>query len=315
MRRAFLLAASLLALAAPAADAQTRAPHVVFVTGDEEYRSEESMPMLARILKRDHGFRVTVLYSLDEQGFIDPNNLTNIPGLEALDSADLMVMFTRFRALPEPQLKRILDYVESGRPVVGFRTSTHALRYPNDSTRTFYNEEWERRLFGQRWIVHHGHFGDGAEPLTDVQIMPWRTTHPILRGVKPFQAFSWLYHVEGGEHELSGDSKPLLTGRALRTNQTQRLAQYPLVNPVAWTKTYTGSYGKAARVFFTTLGHPYDFRDESMRKLALNGILWAMGMESRIPPEGARADIVGEYAPAPSGFGSIFKKGVRPPPL
>ena len=315
MRRALLLAAALLALAAPGATAQERAPHVVFVTGDEEYRSEESMPMLARILKRDHGFRVTVLYSLDEQGFIDPNNLTSIPGLEALDSADLMVMFTRFRALPEPQLKRILDYVESGRPVVGFRTSTHAFRYPNDSTRTFYNEEWERRVFGQKWIVHHGHFGDGAEPLTDVQIVPWRTTHPVLRGVQPFQAYSWLYHVEGGEHELYGDSKPLLTGRALRTNQTARLAQYPLVNPVAWTKTYTGSYGRPARVFFTTLGHPYDFRDASMRKLALNGILWAMGMESRIPAECARADIAGEYAPAPSGFGSVFKKGVRPPPL
>ena len=315
MRRALLLASAFVALLAPGATAQTRAPHVVFVTGDEEYRSEESMPMLARILKRDYGFRVTVLYSLDEQGFIDPNNLTHLPGLEALDSADMMVMFTRFRALPEPQLKRILDYVESGRPVVGFRTSTHALRYPNDSTRTFYNEEWERRLFGQKWIVHHGHFGDGAEPLTDVQIVPWRTTHPILRGVAPFQAFSWLYHVEGGEHELYGDSKPLLTGRALRTNQTARLAQYPLVNPVAWTKTYTGSFGKPARVFFTTLGHPYDFRHESMRKLALNGILWAMGMESRIPAEGARADIVGEYAPAPSGFGSVFKKGVRPPPL
>ena len=315
MRGAFLLAAALVALATPGAQAQTRAPHVVFVTGDEEYRSEESMPMLARILKRDYGFRVTVLYSLDEQGFIDPNNLTNLPGLAALDSADLMVMFTRYRALPEAELRHILDYVESGRPVVGFRTATHGLRYPNDSTRTFYNEEWERRLFGQKWIVHHGHFGDGVEPLTDVQIVPWRETHPILRGVKPFQAFSWLYHVEGGEHELYGDSKPLLTGRALKTNQTQNLARYPLVNPVAWTKTYTGSAGKTARVFFTTLGHPYDFRDESMRRLALNGMLWAMGMESRIPAEGARADFVGEYSPTPSGTGKVYRQGVRPPPL
>ena len=317
IRRLLLVAALLSPVAADAAaqEGAARPPHVVFVTGDEEYRSEESMPMLARILKRDHGFRVTVLYSLDEQGFIDPNELANLPGLEALDSADLMVIFTRFRALPDAQLRHLVDYVESGRPIVGFRTSTHALRYPNDSTRAFYNEEWERRVFGQKWITHHGHFGDGAIPLTSVEPVAWRTSHPILRGVEPFQAYSWLYHVDGGEHELYGDSRPLLVGEALRTNHADEPEKYPLTNPVAWTKTYTGRSGMAARVFFTTLGHPYDFRDESMRKLALNGILWALGMESRIPPEGARAEIVGEYAPAPSGFGSVFRKGVRPPPL
>ena len=319
MSRRLLLLLALLLVPAASALAQSlpagRAPHVVFVTGDEEYRSEESMPMLARILKRDYGFRVTVLYSLDENGIIDPNNLTNLPGLEALDSASLLVMFTRFRALPDAQLRHILDYVESGRPVVGFRTATHAFRYQNDLSRAHLNESWERQLFGQRWITHHGHFGDGAIPLTSVSILPWRTTHPIMRGVKPFQAYSWLYHVEGGDHELYGDSKPLLLGEALRTNHTNALAKYPLTNPVAWTKTYTGRSGIAARVFFTTLGHPYDFRDESMRKLSLNGILWALGMEGRIPAEGARADMVGEYAPAPSGFGSLYKKGMRPPPL
>jgi uncharacterized protein len=318
MRRSLLALLALLAICAPAAAAQLpagRAPHVVFVTGDEEYRSEESMPMLARILKRDYGFRVTVLYSLDERGFIDPNNLTNLPGLEALDSADLMVMFTRYRALPDSQLRHILDYVESGRPVVGFRTATHALRYPNDSTRAHLNERWERELFGQRWITHHGHFGDGAIPLTAVSPISWKTSHPILRGVKPFQAYSWLYHVDGGEHELYGDSRPLLVGEALRSNHMNELEKYPLTNPVAWTKTYTGRAGRAARVFFTTLGHPYDFRDESMRKLALNGMLWALGMESRIPADGARADVVGEYSPSASGTGKVYRQETRPPPL
>ena len=314
MMRPLLLLLAALALSFSGASAQ-RAPHVVFVTGDEEYRSEESMPMLARILKRDYGFRVTVLYSLDAQGFIDPNNLTNLPGLEALDSADLMVMFTRYRALPDAQLRHILDYVDSGRPVVGFRTATHALRYPNDSTKTYLNEQWERELFGQRWITHHGHFEDGKAPLTDVQPISWMTSHPILRGVKPFKAYSWLYHVDGGEHALYGDSRPLLVGEALRSNHMNELDKYPLTNPVAWTKTHTGRSGKTGRVFFTTLGHPFDFRDESMRKLALNGILWAMGMEGRIPAEGARADVVGEYVPTGSGTGKIYKQGVRPPPL
>ena len=161
-----LLRLLLLLLLAPAPAA---AQHVVFVTGDEEYRSEESMPMLARILKRDYGFRVTVLYSLDERGVIDPNNVASIPGLAALTDADLMVMFTRFRALPDSQLRHIVEYAESGRPMVGFRTATHAFSYPDDSPHQDMNEDWPRRVFGQKWIVHHGHFDDGGRPLTAVE--------------------------------------------------------------------------------------------------------------------------------------------------
>lgn len=289
---------------------------VVFVTGDEEYRSEESMPMLAAILERDYGFDVKVLYALDPDGYIKPDNLTSIRGLEALETADLMVMFTRYRALPDAQLRYILDYAESGRPIVGFRTATHAFKYENDPVHAYLNEEWPRKVFGQRWIVHHGHFDDGAKPLTDVQPIAWKVGHPVLRGIEPFQAHSWLYHVDGGEHELYGDSKPLLVGTALRSRHAEKgaLDRYPLTNPVAWTKTYTGRSGKPARVFFTTLGHPYDFKERSMRKLALNGILWALGMEARIPADGARADIVGDYDPNNSGFGGRYKKGLRPRP-
>lgn len=314
MTKPFTLAALALALFAGRGEAQ----HVVFVTGDEEYRSEESMPMLARILQRDYGFRVSVLYSLDDEGFIDPNNVSSIAGLSALESADLMVMFTRFRALPDSQLRHITRYADSGRPMVGFRTSTHAFRYPDESPHAAeLNEEWPRRVFGQKWIVHHGHFEDGGRPLTRVEPISERSEHPILRGVEPFQAYSWLYHVTGGGDELYGDSEPLVVGEALRSNHAEEgnTARYPLTNPVAWTKTHTGGSGRPARVFFTTLGHPYDFREQSMRKLALNGILWALGLEDRIPPEGAPADFAAEYDPNNSGFGELFKQGVRPPPL
>ena len=312
---AALLLSPLLPAAAPAQAAPAADPvHVVFVTGDEEYRSEESMPMLARILERDHGFRATVLYALDEEGYVDPNLLDHIPGLEVLRDADLMVLFTRWRALPDSQLRHVLEYAESGRPLVGFRTATHPFRYESDPARAHLNEAWPRKVFGQHWIVHHGHFDDGAAPLTRVEPLSWRTGHPVLRGVHPFLAFSWLSHVDGGEHELHGDSRPLLVGTALRSRHRERgeLDRYPLTNPVAWTKTYTGESGRPARVFFTTLGHPYDFFQPSMRKLALNGILWALGMEAEIPPEGARAEVAGEYDPPNSGFGDRYRKGVRP---
>lgn len=285
-------------------------PHIVFVTGDEEYRSEESMPMLARILLRELDCRITVLYSLDKNGYVDPNATDNLPGTEALKTADLMVIFTRFRNLPDPQLQPILDYAESGKPIVGFRTATHAFRYENDPSKAHLNEEWPLKVFGQKWITHHGHFDDGQNPLTSVSLLQNQKDHPILRGVKPFSAYSWLYHVQGKGHELSGDSQPILTGTALKSAHRDA---YPLTNPVAWTKTYTGTSGKPARVFFTTLGHPYDFKDESMRKLALNGIFWALGKESQIPQDGVKADFAVPYTPNNSGMGDKYKKNQKPP--
>jgi len=291
-------------------------PKIVFVTGDEEYRSEESMPMLAKMVERNLGAETVVGYSLDSSGVIDPNNLYHISELDELEDADLMVVFTRYRQLPAEMAKKITDYVESGRPVMGFRTSTHAFKYleEKDSALMVLNDEWPSRVFGQQWITHHGHFNDGHGRLTEVSIPESKQDNPILNGVQPFEAYSWLYHVDGGDWSLSGDSEPVLMGHSLRSNHEEagNLDQYPLDQPVAWTKTYTGTSGEPARVFFTTLGHPYDFREESMRKLALNGIYWALGMEDEIPEGGSDATIVGEYEPNNSGFGELYKKGVRP---
>ncbi len=287
---------------------------VVFVTGDEEYRSEESMPMLANLLQKSLDAEVRICYSLDSSGYVDPNNTKSISGLGALVDADLMVIFTRFRALPDDQLKLIDDFAQSGKPMVGFRTATHAFFYEDDSSKIYYNEEWPIKVFGQKWITHHGHFEDGHGRLTDVEIIEEKKDHPILRGVTDFEAYSWLYHVDGGSDSLYGDSEPLLRGTSLRSNHQEagRLDQYPLTNPVAWTKTYQGT-GGTSRVFFTTLGHPFDFKETSMRKLALNGIFWALGKENEIPQDGLNADF-GDYTydPNNSGFGEKFKKGLKP---
>lgn len=296
-------------------------PHIVFVTGDDEYRSEESMPMLAQILKRDYGFDVTVCYSLDENGNIAPGNQKSISGLEALDDADLMVLFTRFRDLPPDQFQHFLKYVQSGKPVVGFRTATHAFLFRDPkSPYKEWNDKKIAELVGQKWITHHGHFGDGHEYLTQVTINTEAKDHPILRGVEPYKAYSWLYHVDGGSegHQLAGDSQPLLTGHSLKSGHEMKgnLEKYPLDNPVAWTKTYTGEGGTKGRVFFTTTAHPFDFKDPNVRKLALNGILWSLGMEDKIPTDGAKADLAGEYDPNNSGTGpEKYKTGQKPKKL
>jgi glycerophosphoryl diester phosphodiesterase/type 1 glutamine amidotransferase len=258
--------------------AQSR-PHVVFVTGDDEYRSEITMPMIAAILEKQ-GFRTSVARAVPR-----PQVRDNIEGLEAVDSADLMVMFTRFRALPDAQLKHIENYVASGKPMVGLRTTTHAFLYPKDNPHAALNDGFGTDIFGQKWITHHGHSSS-----TDVALIPAAREHPILRGVTPFHATSWLYHVA----PLAGEGATLLLeGSSVNSNHTKR-PQYPPLQPVAWTRTYKG-----ARVFFTTLGHPADFEQPSMRRLLVNGIHWALGRD--VPAGGANVDTVGPWT-APEGF-------------
>ena len=250
--------------------------HVVFVTGDDEYRSEYSMPMIARILEAKHGMRASVAYARPT-----PQSRTNVEGLEALRTADLAVFYLRWRELPDAQLQMILDYLGSGKPLVGLRTTTHSFQYPKDHPQQRWNDGFGIDVFGQKWIRHHG-----AASSTDVAAIPEQAAHPILRGVEtPFRARSWLYVVD----PLHGDPTPLLAGRAVNPAGKDLSPQ-----PVAWTKTY----GRA-RVFFTTLGHPEDFHAAAMRRLLVNGIYWALGRE--VPRGGAEVDIVGGYEPPPSG--------------
>ena len=260
--------------------AQARAPHVVFVTGDDEYRSEITMPMIAAILEKSYGIKTSVAYARPI-----PQSKANIEGLEALDTADLMVMYTRFRALPDDQLARIMKYVDAGKPIVGLRTSTHAFLYPEGSTHVALNDGFGRDVFGQKWITHHGN-----KSTTQVSVSTASASHPILRGVSPFAARSWLYHVE----PLNGPATILLEGDSLNSQQVGKHDKFPTHQPVAWTREHKG-----ARVFFTTLGHPVDFEQPSMRRLVVNGILWALGRD--VPSGGADATPVTPYV-APESF-------------
>ena len=116
-------------------DGPAKGKHVVLVAADEEYRSEEMLPQMAKILAKHHGFKCTVLFAIDRKdGTINPNQNDNIPGLENLKSADLLVLFARWRKLPDEQMKAIVDYIESGRPIIGMRTATHAFNLSGGKT-------------------------------------------------------------------------------------------------------------------------------------------------------------------------------------
>jgi type 1 glutamine amidotransferase len=286
--------------------------NIVLVSGDEEYRSEESLPQLAKILATYHGFRCTVLFAIDpKDGTVNPERLDNIPGLEALDSADLMVILTRFRDLPDDQMKHIVDYVESGKPIVGLRTATHAFALKSSPTYAKYN--WNspdggfgRLVLGETWIKHHGKHGKES---TLGIINAQEATHPILKGIRSGELWSKT-DVYEAHLPLPGDSKVLVFGEVLSGMSPKDPAVSGAVNnpmmPIAWVKSYTGASGKPSRVFTTTLGTSEDLLTEANRRLFVNACYWALGMERKIRAD-AKVPLVGTYQPHPYSFGGHVK--------
>jgi hypothetical protein len=297
-----------------AGDGPAKGKQAVLISGDEEYRSEEALPQLAKILAKHHGFRCTVLFAVDaKDGTINPNQSDNLPGLQALESADLMIIATRFRNLPDEQMKFVVDYVESGRPIIGMRTATHAFNVPGD--RKYANYGWSnkdggfgRRVLGETWVNHHG--GHGSQSTRGI-IAPGQQSNPILRGIKDGDVWG---PTDVYEVHLPADCSPLLLGQVV---EGMKPTDKPLVGaknepmmPVAWTKTFTGDAGKAARVFTTTMGAATDLETEGTRRMLVNAAYWAVGLEDKIADK-SNVDIVGEYKPLAFGFGG-FEKGRTP---
>jgi hypothetical protein len=282
-----------------------RGKHIVLIAGDQEYRSEESIPALARILASRHGFHCTVLFSTNRQtGQIDPDTLDNIPGLEALRQADLMVLFARWLELPDEQMKEIVDYTNSGRPIVALRTSTHPFNYQKHPespyARFSYNNKefaggYGRQVLGETWI---NHYGAHQKQSTRGVAAPEMSQHPILRGVKDIWGESDAYAIT----TLFGDSRPLVLGQVLMGMQPDSPPDpAKQLVPVAWIKTYTGDSGKTSRIFTTTMGHAMDFQNEGFRRMVVNACYWLLGMEPRIFPTRG-VDLVGGYHPNPIGL-------------
>ena len=244
--------------------AQNSKPLVVFVCGDHEYGGEQTLPFIAAELEKNYGIRTKVLTA-----YPNKNAEENIPGLEALKDADLAVFFLRWRRLPADQIALIEDYLKTAKPVMGFRTSSHAFNYPKDHPLARWNAFGEFALNAPPgWGGKAGHTHYGHESTTIAYKV---AKHPILKGVsKEFSASSWLYHVLP-DYPVKG-SQAILMGKAINPDKKA------VDNPIAWTGT--NSYG--AKIFMTTLGHPLDFAVEDFQKIVINGIHWELGMK---PPK------------------------------
>ena len=312
-------------------DGPGKGKHVVFLTGDEEYRSEEGLPMLAKILSQRHGFKCTVLFSVDADGTINPNNGASLSNPAALDSADAIVMLIRFRHWNDEAMKRFHDAVQRGVPIVGLRTATHAFNMPKDSTYgawTWNNQEggFGRMVLGETWVSHWGkHRAEATKGVIEASAKG----NPVLRGVTDVFGTTDVY-----EAAPPADATILMRGLSLKgMNPTDEPADYKKKNragveqgindpamPIAWTREVKNEAGKTNKVLCTTMGAASDLTSEGLRRLVVNGVYWGLGLE--VP---AKADVSyvdpfnplmygtkdGSDASDPHRF-RAFKKGVKP---
>lgn len=304
----------------PGGDGPGAGRQIVFVTGDEEYRSEEGMPQLAAILAERHGFTTTVLFAIDPQtGLVNPDHRGNIPGLEALAQADLVVLFTRFRSLGDEQAAHLDAYLKTGKPLVALRTATHAFAMAEGSAYGHWTwngnqEGWAggfgRRVLGETWINHHGHHGHEA---TRGLLVDGRRDHPILAGLEDGAIFGPT-DVYGVRLPLPEGCTPLVLGQVVAGMDpadppVEGPKNDPMM-PVAWTREHGPDSGLPRRVFTTTMGASQDLLSPGLRRLLVNACYWALELED-VQPVPADVDLVGTYEPSPYAFGG-FREGLRP---
>lgn len=292
--------------------------HVVLIAAEQEYRSEQALPMLARVLSKHHGFDCTVLFSVNETGQVDPtlpapfkdkSRRHNIPGLKYLADADCVIWMSRFMQLPDDQMQHFHDYFDSGKPLIALRTANHGFmggkRYTVDGRQISL-----KQMLGGTFMGHHG--GWHRESTRGI-IAAEQNSHPILTGVTDIWGTSDVYRCHNERFPFPEDCTALVLGQPLvnlEPTAEPNTSKEPL--PVAWTKTWTGNGGKPSRVFHFTMGSGEDFANAGVRRITVNAVYWGLAMESAISADSS-VDIIGDYQPLKPGF-NYEKLGVKPHP-
>jgi len=301
-------------------DGPGKGKHIVLISGDEEYRSEEAMPMLGKILAERHGFKCTVLFAIDpETGQIEPRNVKNIPGMEKLCDADMMIVFLRFRELPDEQMKYFVEFLDSGKPILGLRTATHAFNYRDNKASPYAKYSFRSKdpaggfgqhVLGDTWINHHGHHGhESTRGVIDEEF----ADHCILKGVEDIWGPTDVY----GIVNLPENARVLVHGQVLEgmdpsDGPVEGKKNDPMM-PLVWIRNFTGDAGNTSRVICTTMGASVDLESAGLRRVLVNACYWGLCLEDQIP-EKSNVDYVGEYKPTYFGFGK-HTPGIKPSDL
>ena len=308
----------------PGGDGPGKGKHIVLITADQEYRSEQSMPMLARILSTHHGFDCTVLFGVNDKGEVDPTlpvypdkgkeaefKPHHIPGLEHLASADLVIFFTRLLTLPMTERELIVKYVDSGKPIIALRTANHGFHAPLPYKINGKPVRWGEDVLGGSFLGHHGRWHADSTRGTLVEA---QKNHPILIGVNDIWGNSDVYRTYKEGTRLPADCTALVWGQPLMGRKPDNPPNPKLeALPVAWFKNWQTSTGKSARVFQSTMGSGTDLENAGLRRLIINACYWGMDMGAAITPTRS-VDIVGTYEPLESGF-NYPELGVTPKPV
>lgn len=295
--------------------------HIVLLAGDEEYRSEEMLPQLARILSERHGFRCTVLFSQTAGGEIDPNESVRMPGLQALQTADLVVIMLRFRRWSDDDMARFAAYWRAGRPILALRTSTHAFAFPADSPSAFRRFSWDSRewpggfgqqVLGETWVSHWGDHGTQA-----TRGVAERPNHPILTGVRDVFGDTDVYEAAPPADaevlmrgEVVAGMKPSdapFVGRKRTARGTEQAVNDPMM-PILWVRSAPNDVGGTNRVVTCTMGAASEMPNAGFRRLLVNACFWLTDVPV---PRRLNVDLVGRFQPTPFGF-NTFRKGRRP---
>ena len=296
-----------------------RGKHVVFLSGDEEYRGEEGLPMLAKILSQRHGFKCTVLFSVDPDGTINPKATKSLSDPATLDSADAVVMLLRFRAWPDEDMARFDAFLRAGKPIVALRTSTHAFNgFPKGSAWETWNYNnqggFGKRVLGETWLTH---WGKHKVEATRGAIEPGQRDSPLLRGITEIFGDTDVYEayppadatilVRGIVLQTLLPGAPPADYRKARSTDKEQQGVNDPAMPVVWTRLNKNANGSTNKILTSTMGSATDLENEGMRRLVVNGVFWGLGMD--VP---ARADVtyVDEYTPSFYGFDG-FRKGLR----
>ena len=304
----------------PGGEGPGRGKHIVLIAAEQEYRSEQSLPMLARILATRHGFDCTVLFAQNKDGLVDPTQkirwedktvLHDIPGLEHLQHADLMILFSRLITLPDVQIRHVIDYLDSGKPILAIRTANHGFLdnfpYTVNGKAVRFGED----VLGGTFRSHHGNWHADS---TRGMLVEAQRDHPILCGVDDIWGPSDVYRTYPEDGSLPADCTALVYGQPLMGRQHDDLPNPEKeALPVAWTKTWTGSSGKTARVFHVTMGSARDYQSAGLRRLTINAAYWCLLLEDQITAT-ASVDLVGPYDPLDTGF-DYAELGVVPKPV
>ncbi len=295
---------------------------IVLIAADQEYRSEQSMPMLAKILSTHHGFDCTVLFGVNARGEVDPTlpvypekdkvfQEHHIPGLAQLATADLVIFFPRLLTLPMAERELIVKYVDSGRPIIAIRTGNHGFHAPLPYKINGRQVRWGEDVLGGSFMEHHGQWHADS---TRGVIVPEQKNHPLLTGVSDIWGNSDVYRTYKVGTSLPADCTALVWGQPL-LGRSHDDAPNPKLEPlpVAWFKYWSTSTGQKARVFHSTMGSGDDFKSAGLRRLLINAVYWGLEMESAITATRS-VDIIGTYQPLESGF-NYEELGVVPKPV